>query len=97
MNTIVKILASAIEGTDAASIRSDTVLKSIPGWDSMSAVTFLITVEGELGVDLSDLDLSHVGTFGQLSEMLQAKGVPADALSPSEMALSENQGKELAK
>jgi len=47
----------------------------------MSAVTFLITIESDFSVDLSDVDLSQVATFGHLCDVLQARGIPTAALS----------------
>jgi acyl carrier protein len=81
MNTVLNVIVTVIAGADAASIQYDTALKSIPGWDSMTAVTFLITLEDDFAVDLSDLDLSHVATFSQLCEVLRNRGVPEGALS----------------
>jgi acyl carrier protein len=81
MITVLSLLATVIDGVDPRSIRNETILKSIPGWDSMSAVTFLITIESDFSVDLSDVDLSQVATFGHLCDVLQARGIPTAALS----------------
>jgi len=80
MRPIVKILEAVIDGADAAAIGSDTVLKTIPGWDSMNAINFLLELEVDYAVDLSGLDLSQLSTFGQICDYLRTAGVPADAL-----------------
>ena len=80
MRPIVKILEAVIDGADATAIDSDTVLESIPGWDSMNAINFLLELEVDYAVDLSGLDLSQLATFGQICDYLRTAGVPADAL-----------------
>ena len=81
MKPIAKILESVIQGADAAALRPDTILKTIPGWDSMNAINFLLEVESNYSIDLSQLDLSKLATFGQLCDSLSALGVPASALA----------------
>ncbi len=52
--------------------------KTVKSWDSMAQVTILATIDGELGVELSDDSMTRFQTVGQLIDILKSKGVIED-------------------
>ena len=75
MKIIAQSLGGVFDMTRLPCLGPDTVLRSIPEWDSMTAVTFLIELESQTHSDLSDLDLSVIHTAGELAEALAARGL----------------------
>ncbi len=63
--SVIEHVASAPKG----SVAQETILKSIPGWDSMAALEFLIQLDDEWGIHIPGEDLVSCKTVADLVQM----------------------------
>jgi len=64
---------SSIEGLEPGSIRSDTVFKDLPAWDSLALLMTLAMVDVEYGVTISGNEIIACITIQNLFDAVNAK------------------------
>jgi acyl-CoA synthetase (AMP-forming)/AMP-acid ligase II/acyl carrier protein len=72
-------IASGVFRTDVAALTLQSGPNDVPGWDSFSHVTLLLSAEGHFGVDIAADHATDIGSLGDLVAVIAAR----KALSPS--------------
>lgn len=62
------------------SIRPETELKTLEGWDSLAFVSFIAAVQDRFGVDLTAEDLLSSQTVADLNTLLAGKATLAGSV-----------------
>ena len=55
---------------DTISITRDTTAADVDGWDSLAHVRFIMNVEGEFKVQLSDIPTNQFASIGDIVDVL---------------------------
>jgi acyl carrier protein len=74
MDKIRTCLKNVFPRCDEAAVKADTLLGTIPGWDSMNSLNVLLELEGTFSVDLQEETLSGKQHVSDIVEMLRRRG-----------------------
>ncbi len=66
-------LELAIEGMGPGTIRPGTVLRDLPGWDSLAVLATLACVDAGFGVQLSAVELAECRTVQEIFDRARSK------------------------
>ncbi|MBW4038415.1 MAG: acyl carrier protein [Acidobacteria bacterium] len=58
---------------DSTEITPETTAKDIEGWDSISHIRLIITVEKKFNIKLSASDVGRLETVGDLATLIQSR------------------------
>jgi len=73
INAFIGCLAEEFEDLGVFELTSDTVLKNIPGWNSMHILLLVSMIDYRYSVLLSGEHLKHVITVNDLFELVKEK------------------------
>lgn len=71
--SLEKILASVVNGYDPAQVDLDTPLKTMPGWDSLARLNFIVECEEVYDLDLHASELAECATLRELLQLLEKR------------------------
>lgn len=58
---------------DSVVLAMDTRRQDVPNWDSMAYISFIVAVEGELGIKFGVAELESFETVGQIVAAVRAR------------------------
>jgi acyl carrier protein len=58
---------------DSIVLAMDTRRQDVPNWDSMAYISFIVAVEGELGIKFGVAELESFETVGQIVAAVRAR------------------------
>ena len=58
---------------DSIELRDEMTAKDVPGWDSISHISLVVSVEQRFGIMLTIKDVSGLGNVGQLVDLIASK------------------------
>ncbi len=64
-------LLAKVVNEEPGAITSETLLASLPGWDSMGVVMWIVEVDEAFGVTLEASRLAECRTAGDLADLLE--------------------------
>jgi acyl carrier protein len=82
---IFRILTSVFHDVlcdDSIILRPDLSAREVDGWDSLTHIRLLLTVEKSFGVKFSASDIGRLKNVGELAELIGAKTGDAPLVSP---------------
>lgn len=68
----VEQFQSAVDFQDPVEMTTETVLKSLPEWDSLAALAVIVMFDVEHGKTITGADIKKCTTVGDLLALLQA-------------------------
>jgi acyl carrier protein len=66
-------LISAAFSTEAASLSDDDTPESVGGWDSITQLVLLTSLEDEFGIQFSDEEMTNVSSIGDVRRLVASK------------------------
>jgi acyl carrier protein len=69
---IEEIFAEVLDDPDLT-LTDDTVAQDVPGWDSLTHVSLMFSVEQEFGITFSDREMGSLSDFGALVRLVKDK------------------------
>jgi acyl carrier protein len=69
----IESMAEVLE-VDGAVLRPETVLADLPGYDSVKTLSLIVTLD-EMGINISQCEVSGFRTFGDILNTACRKGV----------------------
>lgn len=73
ITSFIKVLEQTIEGLPPGTLQADTVLTSLPQWDSLAILTFLAQVDVEYNVQISGAEIQQSKTVADLFKVVSGK------------------------
>ena len=80
MKKLIGIIKAVFPEVDETKLSLETLLESIPGWDSMTAVNLLIELEQAYTIDLSEQELQGTFSLSILKDILRRHGATIEEL-----------------
>lgn len=71
--SFVNHFESAIDGIEPGSVSGDTVLDSIPVWDSLALLSVLAMADAEYGVTVSGVEVRGCKTVADIHKLILSK------------------------
>ena len=75
ITTFIQQFEASIDGIEPGSVSADTVLASIPQWDSLALLITLAMADAEYGVTLSGNEINACVTMQNLFDLVKSKKV----------------------
>ena len=66
-------IARAVFDDDQLTLAGSTRARDVKGWDSLGHLTFMCSVEDELGVEFTEIEFAGFETVGELEVLLERK------------------------
>lgn len=60
---------------DDIELRDQTTAADVEGWDSLTHITLMFTIENEFGVQFNAEEFGLIENFGELKRSLELRGV----------------------
>jgi len=73
IEAFIKLIEDNVDGIAPGSLQSDTVLTSIPQWDSLAVLTMLAQFDAEYGVQVSGTEMQRCSTVSDLFSTVSSK------------------------
>lgn len=73
MENKVKELMSIMFAIDADTINESSTMENTKGWDSLSNMNLMLSLEQEYSIKLTDAEINSVSSFNDVIELLQKK------------------------
>ncbi len=73
LSTIREGIPDLFPGAEGSEIEPDTLLNTIPEWDSMSCVNFKVFLEERFGVNIPDELLEGGSTIGEVISFIRGE------------------------
>ncbi len=64
-------------GDDELILNRELTAKDVPGWDSLSHIRLLVTIERKLNIKFTLPEIRELKNVGELTDLIQVKTVPA--------------------
>lgn len=72
MQTVDDLISAAFS-TEAASLSDDDTPESVGGWDSITQLVLLTSLEDEFGIQFSDEEMTNVSSIGDVRRLVASK------------------------
>jgi acyl carrier protein len=85
--TLQERLEQTIEGllNQQVVLTDDTPIAGLPGWDSVTHINLIFSLEQEFGIEFSTREMSDVQTVGDLKHLLRQKTMAGRTAGSSRM------------
>jgi acyl carrier protein len=70
--TLSEIMREVLDDP-SITLSADTVATDVPGWDSMTNITFVVEVERRFGVKFKTAEIEEMHNVGDMVKMIRAK------------------------
>lgn len=71
--TFIGQLESAVDGIEPGSLKPDTVLHTVPVWDSLALLSVLAMADAEFGVTVTGTEVKACHTVADLHALIAGK------------------------
>lgn len=72
MQTVDDLISAAFS-TDAASLSDDDTPETVGGWDSITQLVLLTSIEDEFGFQFTDDEMTSVNSIGDVRRLVASK------------------------
>lgn len=72
MRTVDELISAAFS-TNAASLSNDDTPESVGGWDSITQLVLLTSIEDEFGIQLTDEEMTTVNSIGDVRRLVDSR------------------------
>ena len=73
IEAFIENIEENIEGIDPGSIKTNTVLRELPVWDSLAMLNMLALVDSEYDVQITGEELNNLSSVESIFDAIQAK------------------------
>ena len=73
----LRTIMSDVLGVEPDAISEQSTNESIPNWDSVHAISLLLSIEEEFQVTFSDSEATKMSSFAEIKKLLEAKALSA--------------------